>query len=114
MLPVVDSEKIRLVCGQIVYDKKYEGKLLFKNINTASVTRVHSTFIDVCDLCKQGRVILTSHGKPNKNGSEDSGHKSRNIRITCPCDLYSLTPHFNIAELVCTGVYIFSYFCSKT
>ena len=36
------------------------------------------------------------------------------IRITCPCDLYPLTPHLYIVKLGCTGVYIFSYFCSKT
>ena len=27
--------------------------------------------------------------------------------ITCPCDLYPLTPHFYIVKLGCTGVYIF-------
>ena len=29
------------------------------------------------------------------------------IRITCPCDLYPLTPHFYIVKLGFTGVYIF-------
>ena len=32
------------------------------------------------------------------------------IRITCPCDLYTLTPHFYIVKLGCTGVYIFFLF----
>ena len=36
------------------------------------------------------------------------------IRITCPCDLYPLAPHFYIVKLGFTGVYIFSYFCTKT
>ena len=36
------------------------------------------------------------------------------IRITCPCDLYPLTPQFYIVKLGVTGVYLFSYFCSKT
>ena len=35
------------------------------------------------------------------------------IRITCPCDLCPLTPHFYIVKLGCTGVFILSYFCSK-
>ena len=30
-----------------------------------------------------------------------------NIRITCPCDLYPLTPHFYVVKLGFTGVYIF-------
>ena len=29
------------------------------------------------------------------------------IRITCPCDLYPLAPHFYIVKLGVTGVYIF-------
>ena len=33
------------------------------------------------------------------------------IRITSPCDLYPLTPHFYIVKLEFTGVYIFPYFC---
>ena len=35
------------------------------------------------------------------------------IRITCPCDLYPLTPHFYIVKLGCTGVYIFFHFALK-
>ena len=34
------------------------------------------------------------------------------IRITCPCKVYLLTPHFYIVKRGFTGVYIFSYFCS--
>ena len=36
--------------------------------------------------------------------------KRPNIRITCPCDLYRLAPHFYIVKLGFTGVYGFSYF----
>ena len=36
------------------------------------------------------------------------------IMITCPCYVYPLTPHFYIVKLGFTGVYIFSYFCSKS
>ena len=36
------------------------------------------------------------------------------IRITCPCNVYPLTPHFYIVKLGFVGVYILSYFCSKT
>ena len=32
------------------------------------------------------------------------------IRITCPCDLYPLTPHFYIVKLGFTGVYIIFLF----
>ena len=32
------------------------------------------------------------------------------IRITCPCDLYPLTPHFYIVKLGFTGVYIMFLF----
>ena len=35
------------------------------------------------------------------------------IRITRPCDLYPLTPHFYIVKLGCTGVYIFLIFALK-
>ena len=36
------------------------------------------------------------------------------IRITCPCDLNPLTPHFYIIiKLGFTGVYIFSIFALK-
>ena len=35
------------------------------------------------------------------------------IMITCPCNVYPLTPHSYIVKLGFTGVYIFSYFCSK-
>ena len=31
-----------------------------------------------------------------------------------PCNEDPLTPHFYIVKLGCTGVYIISYFCSKT
>ena len=34
--------------------------------------------------------------------------------LTCPCNVDPLTPHFHIVKLGCTGVYIFSYFCSET
>ena len=33
--------------------------------------------------------------------------RSMGIRITCPCDLYPLTPHFYIVKLGFTGVFIF-------
>ena len=39
---------------------------------------------------------------------------AENIMITCPCNVYPLTSHFYIVKLGFTGVYIFSYFCSKT
>ena len=32
------------------------------------------------------------------------------IRITCPCDLYPLTPHLYIVKLGFTGVYICFFF----
>ena len=35
------------------------------------------------------------------------------IRITCPCDLYPITPHSYIVRLRCTGVYIFLIFALK-
>ena len=35
------------------------------------------------------------------------------IRKTSPCNEHPLTPHFYIVKLGFTGVYIFSYFCSK-
>ena len=35
------------------------------------------------------------------------------LRITCPCDLYPLTPNFYIVKLGCTGVYIFLIFALK-
>ena len=34
--------------------------------------------------------------------------------LTCPYNVDPLTPHFYIVKLGFTGVYIFSYFCSKT
>ena len=40
--------------------------------------------------------------------------KNNFIRITCPCDLYPLTPHFYIVKLGCTEVFVFSYFSSNT
>ena len=36
------------------------------------------------------------------------------IRITLSCKVYPLTSHFYIVKLGFTGVYDFSYFCSKT
>ena len=36
------------------------------------------------------------------------------IRITCPCDLYTLTSHFYIVKLGFTGVYIFVLFLLHT
>ena len=36
------------------------------------------------------------------------------IMITCPCNAYPLKPHFYIVKLGFTGVYMFSYFSSKT
>ena len=36
------------------------------------------------------------------------------IRKTCPCDLYSFTPHFYKVKLGFTWVFICFYFCSKT
>ena len=36
------------------------------------------------------------------------------IMITCPRNEHPLTPHFYIVKMGFTGVYIFSYFCSKT
>ena len=36
------------------------------------------------------------------------------IMQTRPCNLHHLTPHFDIVILGYTGVYISSYFCSKT
>ena len=39
---------------------------------------------------------------------------SFDITKTSPCNEDPLTPHFYIVKLGFTGVYIFSYFCSKT
>ena len=36
------------------------------------------------------------------------------IRITCPCVLYHLSLHLYRVKLGFTGVFILSYFCSKT
>ena len=36
------------------------------------------------------------------------------IRKTSPCNEHPLKPNFYIVKLGFTGVYIFSYFCSKT
>ena len=36
------------------------------------------------------------------------------IMKTCLCNEYTLTSHFYIVKLGFTGVYFFSYFCSKT
>ena len=38
----------------------------------------------------------------------------QSIMPTCPCKVGPLTPHFYIVKLEFTGVYIFSYLCSKT
>ena len=38
----------------------------------------------------------------------------RDITKTSPCNEHPLTPHFYVVKLGFTGVYIFSYFCSKT
>ena len=35
------------------------------------------------------------------------------IRITCPCDVYPLTPHFYIVKLGFTGYTLFSDFDLK-
>ena len=35
------------------------------------------------------------------------------IRITDPCNVYPLTPHFNIVKLGFTGVYFFLIFAPK-
>ena len=35
------------------------------------------------------------------------------IMITCPCNVYPLTPHFYIVKLGLTGVYIFLIFALK-
>ena len=39
---------------------------------------------------------------------------NHNIMLTSPYNVDPLTPHFYIVKLGCTGVYMFSYFCSKT
>ena len=36
------------------------------------------------------------------------------IMLTCPFNVYPLTPHFYIVKLGFTGVYNFLFFCSKT
>ena len=38
----------------------------------------------------------------------------QHIMLTCPCSEYPLTPHFYIAKLGFTGVYIFFLFLLKT
>ena len=40
--------------------------------------------------------------------------KLHSITITRPCNLRPLTPHFYIVKLGFKGVFVFSYFCSKT
>ena len=44
----------------------------------------------------------------------DSTKCDYNISITRPCNVHPLTPQIYIVKLGFTGVYIFSYFCSKT
>ena len=39
---------------------------------------------------------------------------SGDITKTCSCNVYPLETHFYIAKLGFAGVYLFSYFCSKT
>ena len=40
-------------------------------------------------------------------------HLTALVRITCPCDIYPLTPHFYIVKLGFTGVFIFLIFALK-
>ena len=46
--------------------------------------------------------------------TEDACLMVIDITKTSPCNEHPLTPHFYIAKLGFTGVFIFSYFCSKT
>ena len=48
------------------------------------------------------------------DGVEALTRECQAIRKTCPCNVYPLEPHFYIVKLGFAGVYLFSYFCSKT
>ena len=65
-----------------------------------------------------GEIVCAVNSKASRHIVEvlsmEPRRRSRLIRITCPCDIYPLTPHFYIVKLGFTGVFIFSYFCSKT
>ena len=76
---------------------------------------------DVFSLLDIRRRNRRSRGK-RKNGNLKRKHKNKTfwtlsdlcITKTSPCNEGPLTPHFYIVKLGFTGVYIFSYFCSKT
>ena len=46
----------------------------------------------------------------DENKNQQTKESMQNIRITCPCDLYPLTPHFYIVKLGFTRVYIIFLF----
>ena len=68
-----------------------------------------------------GGLHVRISDRPDMTSAVDSGGKASTqpthirkvplvIRITCPCDLYPLTPHFYIEKLGFTVVYIFFLF----
>ena len=52
-------------------------------------------------------VINVQMWFPRDFGITGFNHCVPLIRITCPCNIYPLTPHFYIVKLGFTGVYIF-------
>ena len=55
-----------------------------------------------------GYVVIIGSRSPILSGLTCS------IMISCPYNVYPLTPNFYIVKLGLTGVFNFSYFCSKT
>ena len=87
---------------------------------------IASSSQELLDLAKNTDLLdIVEHYELPKDKRSMLKHEIKNILIqffvdmeiimlTCPCDLYTLTPHFYIVKLGLTGVYVFSYFCSKT
>ena len=62
----------------------------------------------VLPIVGAGMYALHFPGRCYSTNSKDC------IMKTSPCNEDPITPHFYTVKLGFTGVYIFSYFCSKT
>ena len=117
------TAKDSILCGQIWSKFEIIEALVYSivtckyvkdPIKTAEITRRHSFPLWELSNAMETRVLIRSCPTQNAVFPLPQYTWLRNIRITCPCDLYPLTPHFYIAKLgVYRGKHYFLIFALK-
>ena len=96
--------------GSVKVNRLYLCAVVFGNVNYLLLTTGRSTEMFETPVLLNCYLLVCYVAVTTRSSYYLNLFFYFSIRITCPCDLYSLTPHFYIVKLEFTGVYIIFLF----